>query len=265
MNQPLTPQMLDGARLYQAPQLGDDRRLLQAIFSRQGGFSQGPYRSLNLGRSVGDDDAAVTANLRKARGILGISAANTVYCHLVHGADVYSVSSRHRGQMAGYGDGLVTNEPGLILTMNYGDCVPLLFHDPARQVIGLAHAGWRGTMQNIAGAVARTMVDMFQCDPQNIRALIGPSIGPCCYEVGPEVEQAAAGAFAQSEQFFSRPDGSRAHFDLWAANHHQLSQAGVGTILEAGLCTACRKDEFFSHRAERGQTGRFGVFMGLRP
>lgn len=260
----LTRQPAASAPFYQAPRLGEKEQLLQAIFTRQGGVSRAPYRSLNLGQSVGDDPAAVEANLHRVYDLLGISRQAVTYCHLTHSATVFPVSGRERGRMAGYGDGLVTDQPGLILTMNFGDCVPLLFHDPVRKVVGLAHAGWRGTVQNVAGAMVRTMVSHFHCRPRDIIALIGPSIGPCCYEVGPDVRQAAAAAFSDSETLFSNRNGERAHFDLWAANHRQLVEAGAGTVMNAGLCTACRTDEFFSHRAEKGRTGRFGVFVGLR-
>jgi YfiH family protein len=121
-------------------------------------------------------------------------------------------------------------------------------------------------MQNIAGATVRAMVEQLDCRAKDIIAVIGPAIGPCCYEVGREVMDAAATEFSESASLFIRRNGKpdHAHFDLWEANRRQLAAAGVTQIIQSGLCTACRTDHFFSHRAERGRTGRFGVIIGLR-
>jgi YfiH family protein len=166
----------------------------------------------------------------------------------------------------GYADGLVTGEPNTPLFMRFGDCTPLIFFDPQRHAVGLTHAGWRGTMKNAAGATVQAMVENLGCIPQNIMAVIGPSIGPCCYEVGRDVVTAAEKAFNPSSGLFIRRNGrtGRAHFDMWAANQRQLTAAGVKQIIQSNLCTACRTDEFFSHRAEKGNTGRFGVIIGLK-
>jgi YfiH family protein len=161
-------------------------------------------------------------------------------------------------------DALVTDVPGVFLMLRFADCVPVLFHDPVRQAVGLAHAGWRGTVSHIARATVEKMVDAFGCSPADIRAGIGPSIGPCCYEVGPEVVSAAQKAFPDAPFVLQRGSGERWHFDLWAANHHQLAAAGVTEIELSGLCTACRTDEWFSHRAEGGRTGRLAAVIGLR-
>jgi copper oxidase (laccase) domain-containing protein len=121
-------------------------------------------------------------------------------------------------------------------------------------------------MKNAAGATIRHMVTDLGCQPQNIIVVVGPAIGPCCYDVGPDVMQAAARAFDEPEPLFSRRNGNpnRAHFDLWMANQQQLAATGVKHIVQSELCTACRTDQFFSHRAEKGRTGRFGVIIGLK-
>jgi YfiH family protein len=167
----------------------------------------------------------------------------------------------------GYGDGLITADPAIYLVMRFGDCTPLIFFDPVRRAIGLAHAGWRGTMKNVAGAAIDALVGRLGCAVENIIAVIGPTIGPCCYEVGPDVRQAAAQALDEPDSLFSRPGRNGrtgyAHFDLWEANRRQLAACGVSRIIQSELCTACRTDLFYSHRAERGRTGRFGVIIGL--
>jgi copper oxidase (laccase) domain-containing protein len=121
-------------------------------------------------------------------------------------------------------------------------------------------------MKNAAGATVRAMVGQLGCQPEDIIAVIGPAIGPCCYEVGPEVMTEAAETFQESDTLFTRRNGhaNRAYFDMWEANRRQLAAAGVEQIIQSGLCTACRTDLFFSHRAEKGRTGRFGVIIGLR-
>ena len=166
----------------------------------------------------------------------------------------------------GQADGLVTNEPNIWLFMRFGDCTPLIFFDPTKNALGLTHAGWRGTMQNAAGETIAAMVKTLGCKAKNIVAVIGPAIGPCCYEVGPDVIATAQTALANANNLlYKNGNPNHAHFDMWAANQQQLAEVGVTQVIQSGICTACQTDEFFSHRAEKGQTGRFGVIVGLRP
>jgi YfiH family protein len=240
--------------------------LTHAIFTRRGGVSRGPYATLNLSPSVGDDPAAVAQNFQKACEVLDISPDQTVSCHLTHSADIFTVNRTSRRRVMGYGDGMITSEPGIFLAMRFGDCTPLIFFDPRRPAIGVTHAGWRGTMKNAAGATVKAMVSQLGCRTEDVMAVIGPAIGPCCYEVGPDVMAAAEQAFSQPDNLFIRRNGrsDRAQFDMWEANQHQLADSGVRQIIQSNLCTACRTDLFFSHRAERGRTGRFGVIVGLK-
>jgi len=239
--------------------------LRHAIFTRQGGYSQGPFASLNLGLSVGDDPETVNKNYEQVCGALDISPDQTVSCHLIHSADVLTVHPANRRRVMGQADGLITATPGIYLSMRFGDCTPLIFFDPVRGAVGLTHAGWRGTMQNAAGATVGAMAQQFGCRASDIIAVIGPAIGPCCYEVGPEVVDAAA-VLSDSGSLFVRRNGraDRVHFNMWEANRRQLAAAGVEQIIQSELCTACRTDQFFSHRAEQGRTGRFGVIIGLQ-
>jgi hypothetical protein len=260
---PITVQSL---RFYRIGAFDTYPRLTHAIFTRRGGYSQRPFHSLNLGASVGDDPEAVKKNFEQVCQVVNITPAQTVSCHLIHSAHILTIDQTNQQRLMGKGDGLVTAEPDIYLAMRFGDCAPLIFFDPVRGAVGLTHAGWRGTIQNVAGETVRTMVQQLGCYPANIMAVIGPAIGPCCYEVGAEVMAAAAGCFGDTSGLFIHRNGSadQAHFDLWEANRRQLAAAGVRHIIQSGLCTACRTDEFFSHRAEHGQTGRFGVMIGLR-
>lgn len=240
--------------------------LSHAIFTRQGGYSQAPFATLNLGASVGDDPAAVNKNYEQVCEVLDISPGQTVSCHLIHSAHVLTVHPANRQRVMGQADGLITATPDIYLSMRFGDCTPLIFFDPVRGAVGLTHAGWRGTMQDAAGATVRAMVQQFDCRAGDIIAVIGPAIGPCCYEVGPEVMDAATATFFDAASLFVRRNGraDRAYFNMWEANCRQLAATGVEQIIQSRLCTACRTDQFFSHRAERGRTGRFGVIIGLR-
>ncbi len=239
--------------------------LTHAIFTRQGGLSRAPFETLNLSVSVGDDPVIVRKNFERACAEVSITPEQTVSCPLIHSADVLTITAANRQPVMGQADGLITAEPDIYLFMRFGDCTPLILSDPVRRAVGLAHAGWRGTMKNAAGATVRAMVKNLGCEPKNILSVIGPAIGPCCYEVGPEVINAAEAAFSNPKSLFTYPNGPthKAHFNLWAANQQQLAAAGVKQIIASGLCTACRTDQFFSNRAEKGRTGRFGVVVGF--
>jgi YfiH family protein len=247
-------------RTYQFPALAD---ITQAVFSRWGGVSPSPWHSLNLGHTAGDAPENIRQNFAFACQAIGVEVGQAVACHLVHGNDVLLAESGHAGQVLGKADAIITQSAALTLTMRYADCVPLLFYDQETQSIGLAHAGWRGTLQNVMGAVVAAMVNQFGSRPQAITVAVGPSIGPCCYQVGPEVFEAAQSALVDSTACFRQNDEGLC-FDLWQANAAQAAQAGLEKVVVSQICTACHTDEFFSHRAERGRTGRFGVFLSLK-
>jgi YfiH family protein len=147
--------------------------------------------------------------------------------------------------------------------LRFADCTPVLLHDPVRRVVGLAHGGWRGIAAGVARRAVQAMRDAYGCRPADIVAGIGPAIGPCCYEVGEDVAGAIGRAFPGAPGLLSpRPNG-RWHLDLWSAARLQLVGAGVRRVHVAGVCTACRTDEWYSHRAERGRTGRHAVVIGM--
>lgn len=254
--------------VYRFEQLNGDPALVHAVFTRQGGVSAPPYESLNLGHTVGDNSVAIEVNHDRVYRAMGTTRSQAVTCHLTHSADVLLVTAADRGHVVGQGDAMITADAGVYLSMRFADCAPILLHDPVRRAVGLAHAGWRGTVKNVAKSVVQAMVDSLGCSPQNITAVIGPAIGPCCYQVGNDVIKAVEAIFPKmsasdsSTQLFSRRNERHAYFDLWEANRQQLTTAGVGQTVVSSLCTACHTDHFFSHRAERGKTGRFGVVIG---
>ena len=258
----------NGLPFFQFESLPDSGSLQQAVFTRQGGVSPAPFSSLNLSVSVPDDKARVYANRRRAYGLYGRDTDSVVHAHLVHGADVARVSHADCGTWVSHVDGIITNEPGCALTMNYADCTPIFPHDPQRQAIGLGHAGWLGTVRDLPGALVQGMVENFGSKPVDLVAGIGPCIGPCCYEVGEPVISQVLAAFENGESLLvespqGKANGGGPHFDLPLANKRNLERAGVISIEYSGLCTACHTDLFFSHRAEEGKTGRFGAILIL--
>ena len=277
--------------------LPENGRVGHAVFSRRGGVSAAPFDSLNLSLSVPDERDRVYANRRRVYGLYGRDTDTVVHAHLVHGADVARVTTADNGTWVHHVDGLITNQPGCVLSMNFADCTPIFLYDPARQAIGLGHAGWKGTVVDLPGAMVRAMTEQFGSRPADLIAAVGPCIGPCCYEVGQDVIAAVCGAFAGEADGLltavGRPpaadDGTRSaddrprttdhgqeafgggrptadgrrFFDLPAANRRNLLNTGVTQIEVSEYCTACRTDLFFSHRAEKGKTGRFGTVLAL--
>jgi YfiH family protein len=260
------PVTLNNLLLYRVRAFDAYPDLTHAIFTRRGGISQAPYHSLNLGSTIGDDADAVRKNFQLVCRAVNIVPQQTVSSYLVHGTDILTINKHNRQQYMGQADGLITGDLDIYLFMRFADCTPLIFYDPIQKVIGLTHAGWRGTLQNAAGATVAAMVNRLGCQAKNIIAVIGPAIGPCCYEVGPEVIAAAGRRLTDSAALFTNPNGKpdHAHFDMWAANRQQLVASGIEQVIQSDICTACHTDKFFSHRAEKGRTGRFGVIMGLR-
>jgi len=147
--------------------------------------------------------------------------------------------------------------------MRFADCVPILVYDPVKQVIGISHAGWMGTVKDVAGVTVKSMHERYESNPSDVVACVGPSIGPDHYEVGDDVIQQATQLFGEESDLVLHPYSDRIHFDLWKANQLLLQRAGVRQIETAGVCTACHTEDWFSHRAEYGKTGRFGALISL--
>jgi YfiH family protein len=249
---------------FQFESLPANGRVQHAIFTRQGGVSPAPFESLNLSVSVPDEKARVYENRRRAYGLYGRDTPTVVHAHLVHGISVAAVTSQNNGTWLPHVDGIITNEPGCALTMNYADCTPIFLYDPVHQAIGLGHAGWQGAVKDLPGAMVQAMQTEFGSDPAQLIAGIGPTIGPCCYEVGEPVISAVHNAFTNPHSLLIPQSSSlNPHFDLPEANRRNLEKAGVRQIEQSGFCTACRTDLFFSHRAEKGKTGRFGTIFIL--
>ena len=243
-----------------------DSSVTQALFTRQGGVSPAPWASLNVGGTVGDQPKRVQENRLRAFSALGRDPVTLFDVWQVHGINVVVADAPHPPQAAHQqADAILTEKPGLTLFMRFADCVPILLYDPVRKVVGMAHAGWMGTVRGTLRVTVEAMRARFSTRPADLQAAIGPSIGPDHYAVGQEVVAQVRQAFGEDASgLLSTLDGG-VHFDLWAANRLLLERAGVRQIEVAGLCTACHVDDWYSHRAEKSRTGRFGAMIGLSP
>ncbi len=242
----------------------DELGVLHGVFTRQGGVSPAPWNTLNTSITVGDDPRRVRENLLRAFQALGRPFQSRYDTWLVHGARVVQAPlPRGRRMPPLQADAIITHSPQVTLLMRFADCLPILVYEPHRRVLGMAHAGWRSTAQGVAMALVEALVQAYDARPTDMVAVLGPTIGPDHYEVGPEVHQAMLAAFGEEAETWFRSRGDRFTLDLWEANAWQLRQVGVGTVRTSGLCTACDTDRWFSHRAEKGRTGRFPALMAL--
>jgi YfiH family protein len=162
-----------------------------------------------------------------------------------------------------HADAILTDQAHVTLMMRFADCVPIFLFDPIRRVVGIVHAGWKGTLALITVSAVQTMADKYGSNPADILAGIGPSIGPDHYEVGEDVQVQTRSAFGHDASQLLRAENGKVYLDLWKANEIGLRRAGVKSIEISGLCTACHTDDWFSHRAEHGKTGRFGAVLAL--
>jgi polyphenol oxidase len=242
-------------KLFQFDRVTSLPGIAHAITTRDGGVSEGRCASLNVSYSVGDLEANVDENLRRAADAVGAGREDLIAAYQVHGRAVVVVDEN--SQPAPRCDVLITRSAAKTLMLRFADCTPVLLADPVRRAIGVAHAGWRGSAVRAASAAVEAMGDAFGSRALDIVAGIGPAIGPCCYEVGADV----VSAFGDRPWLFN--DG---RLDLWEANREALVSAGVvpHNIEVAGICTRCESDRFFSHRANGGQpAGRFAALIRL--
>jgi len=241
---------------------GDGQR--HAVFTRLGGVSEAPFATLNQSLLVGDNPERVRENQRRAQAVLNCKHEQVVNAQQVHGRHVELVTAADAGHVIPATDGLITADPHVVLTMRFADCVPVLFYSAAQRAVGIAHAGWRGTVLRVAAETALAMIDAFGCDPDEIVAGIGPAIGPCCYEVGRDVVEEFARAFQGMPLVSQCAADGHAHVDLWQANALQLAQVGLTHIEQGNYCTQCHRELLFSHRGDGGRTGRFAAYIGLQ-
>ena len=234
--------------------------------TRFGGVSRGYLDSLNIGIHRGDDWENVLKNYEILGNALGFDIHNLVLSHQTHTDTVTRVGKPETG--AGLFapelpecDALITNEPGVALAIFTADCTPILLHDPVTGAVGAAHAGWRGTASAIAGKTVAAMTRAYGCDPANIRAAIGPNIGPCCFQTDRDVPDAMLEAFGEAAMPFIRQQEEKYYANLKEINALVLRQAGVRQIDISRDCTVCQSHRFWSHRVTRGLRGSQGAII----
>jgi YfiH family protein len=240
--------------------------VIHAIFTRQGGLSPDPWNSLNVGGTVGDELERVRENRYRSFAALGRARESMFDVWQVHSADVVIANAAHshfNSPPEFKADGIVTDNPDVSLFMRFADCTPVLLYDPKKKAVGIVHAGWQGTVKRASGQAVRMMQAAYGSAPGDILAAIGPAIGPDHYEVGVDVLEQVQYSFGRDSASLLHEKGGRIHFDLWAANKLVLEQVGVRQVEVAGLCTACHPGDWFSHRAQKGKTGRFGGLIAL--
>jgi len=249
----------------------DEMDVPHAIFTRQGGVSPQPWESLNVGGTVGDDSARVKENLNRSLKVVNRDIESIFDVWQVHGVDVVVAEHpRQRQKSSNYqkADIILTNKKYLTLFMRFADCVPILLYDPKCSVVGIVHAGWKGTVKKAVSVAINTMNQKYSSNPGDILAGLGPSICKRHYEVGNDVIKDVEFVFGNDASKIltninGNPKNQKAEFDLWEANRMLLEQAGVSKIEVSKICTACHLDDWYSYRQEQGRTGRFGVLISL--
>ena len=235
---------------------------LHGFPERSGGVSTGLRASLNLGKRWGDYEQNVEANRRLLAKHAGYDPEQLQATRHVHGTAVWQVGEP-APEPAEF-DGLVTDRPGPVLGAFAADCIPILFADPSARVIGAAHAGWRGTVNGVAANVVTRMVEL-GAKPDQIRVALGPSIGPECFEVGPEVVEQFRAAFGDVPGMVVQGP-AKEHIDLRVASRTVLERAGIRAehIDDTPPCTKCEGERFFSYRRDGRDGGVHMAFIAMR-
>lgn len=245
------------------------REVPHGFTTRLGGVSEGYLSSLNLGTQRGDTRENVLENYRRLACAMDFSVDDMVFSRQVHGDFVARVGRGNCGEglriEAPEGrDGLMTDEPNVVLTVFSADCTPILLYDPVRRAIAAVHAGWRGTALGIAARAVERMREEFSCRAEDLRAAIGPCIGKCCFETDADVPEAMLREIGNDAQRFIEPRGEKYYVDLKGLNALHLRRAGVGCVEISSECTACLPERYWSHRRTRGHRGAQAAVIFLR-
>lgn len=252
--------------MLQFPCLGRDCNIFHFVTTRNGGVGRENYASFNVSPYCGDEADAVTDNLQRLCAVAKIEPSHVLLPYQVHEDRIAVVDDAllsmsmedRRNALSGF-DAIVTNVPGVAVAVSTADCVPVLLYDPEQKVVAAVHAGWRGTVKRICSKVIALMQQKYGCNPANVQAAIGPSIGFDAFEVGDEVVEAFASAAYDLDALVGRnAKTDKAHIDLWEANKSDLLSAGVceEQIEVAAVCTYTHHDVFFSARRLGIKSGR---------
>lgn len=271
VSQTLTARENGGVVLYTFPAFDAVPFVRHGFSTRLGGVSGGDFASMNLSFTRGDEDSLVRENFRRICGVMNVDMEQVVVSAQEHHTHIYNATAADCGRGVtrerGYSDidGLLTDEPGVVLCTQYADCVPLLFVDPVKRVVGTSHSGWKGTVARIGAVTVERMCADYGCRREDILAGIAPSIGPCCFEVDTPVYEAFSHMEGWDECCATHDPGDKFHIDLWEVNRRILLDAGLqpGHITVTDLCTRCHPDLFWSHRAAGSRRGSLAAFISI--
>lgn len=262
------------APYFTFPNLSALDGVVHGFSTRLGGVSKGDLFSMNLSFNRGDQPENVRENYERIAESIGFSTEDLVFSMQTHTTNVQRVGKKEKGRGIFRPmdirdvDGMVTNEPGLVLATFYADCVPLFFVDPVHRAIGLSHSGWRGTVGKMGKVTVECMIEEFGSRPEDIYAAVGPSICQDCYEVSEDVILEFQKSFGKEEwpEIFYRKENEKYQLNLWEANRRILLEDGIldEHMAVTDVCTACNHDLLYSHRASKGRRGNLGAFLGLK-
>ena len=247
--------------------------ITHAFTTRMGGVSTGDCTSMNLSFTRGDDEAAVRENYRRIAAALGTDAKQFVCSDQTHTTNVRRVTKADAGKGVVIPkdytdvDGLITNEPGIVLSTFYADCVPLYFVDPVHRAIGLSHSGWRGTVNKMGQVTIEAMKREFGSRAADLYCAIGPSICQDCYEISRDVAEEFMKAFPKHvNDILIQKSEEKFQLDLWKANEIVMLKAGIlpEHLAVTNICTCCNPTELFSHRASKGKRGNLAAFLMIK-
>jgi YfiH family protein len=237
-------------------------KVMHGFFTRNGGVSPAPWNTLNLSTTGGDTRENVIENRNRIFKVIGKPIESLYDTWQVHGTRILETESpRGLENEPIKADGIITKNPNVTLFMRFADCVPLVFSDKKSEIAGIAHAGWKGTLDGIASKMVGLMVRDYGLKPEDICVGIGPCISAKHYNIKEDVFEKAKNIFPDDWGKFIQKQGSDINLDLSLANKIMLENSGVKNIVQSGVCTASSLGEWFSHRAEHGRTGRFAAFI----
>lgn len=266
-----TKQTVNGVVFHMSDGISAASGAVHGFATKLGGVSTGVCAQMNLGCKREDDPEAVRENYARFCAAIGADVNGLVMTHQVHEDEVRTAS---RGDilpdlldpMPYDADGLVTDQPGLCLTIYYADCIPVLLYDPKRRAIGAVHSGWRGTALGIVPKAIEKMGRLYGTDPADVLAAIGPGIGPCCFETHSDVPEAMAARWGDEVAAYCKPlENGKFSVDLKGILRRQLARAGVAEehVDVLDLCTGCHPELYWSHRKMGDLRGNHGAMIQL--
>lgn len=261
----------NGVLYFSVPNFDEAGMVKHCFTSRIGGVSSKPYDTLNLGFKTGDKKEDVIKNFDLICNELQIPINDLVRSDQIHKDEIRVVREEDRGKGILYEsdiigiDALITNKKNVALVTVYADCVPIFLLDPKKRAIGLAHAGWKGTVLKIGAKTVKKMIEAFGTNPKDCIAAIGPSIGKCCYEVDKGVIDKFNKEFTNADKFAFSKENDKYMLDLWKANEITLKEIGIleRNIIVSNICTKCNGEKMFTYRGDHGETGRMAAIMEL--